>query len=535
MNNPVRPLRTMRVTLVAGLTLLLSCGTDQGARSGTLIAAIDSDPGHLNPAITTSGGVHTASEILYNGLLRFDSLSAPHPDLAESWQVLDEGRRVRFNLRQDVQWHDGAPFDAHDVVYSFREVLLQYHARTRASLTEVLEDVRAVDSHTVDFILTMPYGPLIQQLDVTESPILPAHLFEGTDPLTNPANRAPVGTGPFRFEGYGVGEIRYGANPAFFEGQPQLDGIVLRVIPDASTAVIALESGEIDWLWGVPGPDRARLQREEDIRLLETTRGAGGSNCVNTLTFNLDRTLVQDIRFRRALAHAVDRGQIVERVLYGGGKIAVAPISSGIPWAHRPGLPIPDHDPERAGALFQEMGWIEGPDGIRIARGVEGVGDGTPLRVDFTHMPGYSSYGDVLRAQVRTAGVDLRPRALEPAVFAETVFVERNFDTSVISYCNGPDPEVGVRRQYISSNIGPVPFSNGAAYRNAQVDSLFDAARSGQTLEERGRLYGQIQEIAVRDLPYFWLTESVSTRAYVARCSGFTGDGHFARSAKCEA
>jgi peptide/nickel transport system substrate-binding protein len=528
------PPRLTRTAAVLILGLACACApSDETRRSSILVVAIGSAPGHLNPAITTGGGVHTASELLYNGLLRLDALLVPQPDLAESWEVLDGGRRYRFHLRRDVRWHDGEAFGAEDVAYTLSEVLVQYHSRTRASLGAVLSDVQVIDEHTVDIVLDSPYAPLLQQLDVTEAPILPAHVFRGTDPLTNPANRAPIGTGPFRFEVFTSSEIRYAANEEFFDGRPALDGVVLRVIVDPGTSVIALESGEVDWLFGVPGPDLPRISAMNDIRLLETSRGAGGSNCVNTLVFNLERAPFSDVRMRRAIAHAIDRSQIVERVLFDAGHVAAAPISSGIPWAHRPGLQIPDHDPSAAEALLEEMGWVTGPDGMRVAEGVSGVADGTALEFDFTHMPGFVAYGDVLRAHLRRVGIALRPLTLEQASFAETVFVDRNFDTSIVSYCNGPDPEIGVRRQYISSNIGPIPFSNGAAYSNARVDSLFDAARAGSTLVERGRIYGEIQEIAVRDLPYFWLTESISIRAYRTRCTGFTGDGHYARTARC--
>ena len=119
-------------------------------------------------------------------------------------------------------------------------------------------------------------------------------------------------------------------------------------------------------------------------------------------------------------------------------------------------------------------------------------------------------------------------------VFVEVVFRERDFDTAMVSYCNGTDPEIGVRRQYDSAMIGPVPFSNAAGYRNDEVDSLFH--RAGTTIDpgERTRLYRQIQEIVARDLPYVWLVESLNARAHRTRCSGFGPSGHFAEAARCE-
>jgi len=136
---------------------------------------------------------------------------------------------------------------------------------------------------------------------------------------------------------------------------------------------------------------------------------------------------------------------------------------------------------------------------------------------------------------VGAVGVAVTQRPLEPAVFAPAVFKDRNFDTNVISYCNGPDPEIGVRRMYHSTQIGPAPFTNAAAYRSPQVDALFDEASRTVDRDRRSRLYRQIQEIVVQDLPYYWLVETLSTRAWPARCEGFKPwSGLFAEAAFCK-
>lgn len=124
-------------------------------------------------------------------------------------------------------------------------------------------------------------------------------------------------------------------------------------------------------------------------------------------------------------------------------------------------------------------------------------------------------------------------RPLEPAVFVDAVFTRRAFDMNIVSYCNMTDPEIGVRRMYVSSNIAPVPFSNASGYRNPTVDSLFDRARSLLDREERGRLYRRIQEILVEELPYYWLVETLSTRVHHPRCEGFSVYGRFAEAARC--
>ena len=526
----------MRFACVLLVCLLAACGREQARRDpDILVAALQNDPGHLNPAITTNGGVHTAASLLYDGLLKLDEDLTPKPALAEHWEVLDGGARYRFALRRDVRWHDGAPFTAADVKFTFDEMLLKYHARTRASLAPALLSIETPDSFTVEFRFKRPYAPLLQQLDEVEAPILPRHVYQGSDPLRSPANTHPVGTGPFKFVSYQPDrEIRYEANQSYFRGAPPMKGVVLRIVPDLSMQVVALEAGEIDWLFGVPGPERARLRRDPRVRLIQTQMSPGGSNCVTTVGFNLDRPWFRDVRVRRAIAHATDRQQFLERVAFGDGRVADAPIASGIAFAHATGLPLPAFDPTQASRLLRDAGWRRAAGGTTlVAHGVPGIRDGTPFVIAFKGLPGQTNIGDLLRAQLRVVGIDMRVQALEQGTFSQTVFTARDFDTAVASYCNGTDPEIGVRRQYVSASVAPVPFSNMAGYRNPVMDSLFDRAGSSLDREERRRLYRQIQELAVRDQPYLWLLESMNTRAYSARCRDFGTPAHFAATATC--
>ncbi|MDQ6612894.1 MAG: ABC transporter substrate-binding protein, partial [Gemmatimonadota bacterium] len=133
MNAAKRIYVLLYVFVAVSVAAISGCATDKrSGHSRVLVAAISGDPGHLNPAITTNGGVSAASSLLYDGLVTLDENLQPQPALATRWEVLDGGTRYVFHLRHGVQWHDGQPFDAGDVVYSFEQVLLKYHARTRA-------------------------------------------------------------------------------------------------------------------------------------------------------------------------------------------------------------------------------------------------------------------------------------------------------------------------------------------------------------------------------------------------------------------
>jgi peptide/nickel transport system substrate-binding protein len=539
---------SLGIAVVIVVLIASACGTPEResdaeatstpVRGGTLIAALTTEPAHLNPAITTAGEIHAASEVLYNGLLELNEKGEPEPDLAASLPTIEQdGAVFRFTLRDGVKWHDGQPFSSADVKFTFEEVLLKLHPRTSASMRPAFEGIETPDDRTVIFRFKQPYAPFLQQLDVTESPIIPKHLYEGSDPLTNPANIQPVGTGAFKFVSFAKGsEIRYERNPDYFKKDlPYLDELVMKIIPDPSARVLSLENGDVDWIADTPGVDLARLEQNEEITTAETNWNPGGSNCIMTITFNLDRPAFKDLRFRQAFASGLDRQQFVDQILFGQGRVADAPISSGIPWAHANRLDMPGFDRAKAESLLDEAGWKMEGEGARVARGVEGVPDGTRLSFGFLHFPTFVKYGELVRSQLAAIGIDVLQEPLDPAPFRERVFVRDDFDTAIISYCNGPDPEVGVRRMFHSSEIGAVPFTNASHFSDPQVDSLFNEAAREVDRTRRTPLYRQIQEIAVANMPYVWVVETTAVRSYSASCDGFKfHNGLFAEAASCE-
>lgn len=506
-------------------------------RGGTLVMALSSDPGHLNPAITTMGVTHEAAEPMFNGLLALDENLSPVPELAASWAVEQNGAVYRFTLASGVRWHDGTPFTSADVKFTFEELLLRFHGRARPSIRANLDSIDTPDDRTVVFRFKQPYAPFLRQLDVTEAPILPRHLYAGTDVEKNPVNMRPVGTGPFRFVSFEQGEINLVRNTEYFKPSlPLLDKVVMRVIPDAGTRVLALENGEVDWIHEREGfgPDSARLRAAPDIRTLAGPWTPGGANCVMTVSFNLDRPLLQDVRVRRAMAHALNRQRFFDSILFGQGAVATAPISSGIRWAHAGDLPVPRFDPSEAERLLDASGWKRQGGRHRVAESVPGVPVGTPLKIDFVLFPAFLQYGELLRQQLGVVGIDVELRPLDPTAFPGPVFRDRNFDTNLIRYCHGTDPEIGVRRLFDSREIGPTPFTNAAGYRNTKVDALLESASRSLDQEQRARLYRELQDIVVNDLPYLWIVETVGAWAHSDRCTGFrVHTGLFLESASC--
>jgi peptide/nickel transport system substrate-binding protein len=505
--------RVRFIAAILGGSCVAACG--QGATPGgsvptTLVVSLNGDPGAMNPAVTTSGNTHPVTDQIFNGLVGLDEALSPVPELAERWTVEEDGRAYRFALRRGVKWHDGQPFTSADVKFTFEEALLKYHSRTRAALQDLLERIDTPDDHTAIFRLRRPYSPLLQRLDVVEASIIPKHVYTGQDLLTGDATRHPIGTGPFRFVSYTPADrVVLERNRSYFRaGLPGVDRLVFRILPNAGTAVAALEKGEVDYVGGVAGPEVERLRKTPGIAVVSGTGGSGGSVCEDVLIPNLSRKPLDDLRVRRAIAMALDRQFIVDRVYFGQGRPATGPISHLLTWAYTPDVRQYPHDVAAAGRLLDEAGVRPGRAGERLA-------------ITFTHASTQQRLAQTVREQLKAVGITVNLETLDFNAAVDRVFVKKNFDVGMASYCNGADPDIGVRRVYVSSNIGPFPFSNGAGYRNPRIDELFDEASRFVDRDARRARYVEIQKILADDVPYFWIIDSEGLRAHRTAFSGF--------------
>ena len=477
--------------------------TAQPVRGGTIVIAASADPGQFNSAITTAGGTHFVADNLYNGLVFLDQQLNPQPDLADRWDISPDGKTYTFHLHPGVKWHDGVDFTSDDVKFSFEQVLLKFHARTKSGLEAVLDGIDTPDANTVVMRFKQPYGPLLQRVDVGEAPIVAKHIYAGEDPTKADANLKPVGTGPYKLAEYVKGDkVRMVRNDNYFKpGLPYLDEIDFRIIPQASTAVQALEQGEVDYIQGVPGPDLPRVRQNANIMLTQSGAGSGGSFCADTMFFNLSRPPLDKPEVRQAFAYGLDRDQILHEVYFDQGRVAKSAISADIGWATNPNVPQYTHDEAKANQLLDQVGLPRGADGVRFTS-------------TFVHATSYAKYGELMKQQLARLGININLQPLEVNTANDQEFIKKDFDLGFASYCNGPDPEIGVRRMYVSNNIGPILFSNGAGYKNNQMDQLWDQAASAVTRADRAKAYAQIQDIAARDLPYLPIVETLGYRAW---------------------
>ncbi len=488
--------------LFLALTIFSVSGrADAPQYGGSVVVAVSSDPGGLNPAVTTQGGVHLICGSIFSGLVAHDFNLNPVPDLAERWQVSPDGRTYTFYLATGAVFHDRVPLTSEDVRFTFEQMLLKYHSRTRTSIGDNLRRIITPDPHTVVFEFDRPYAAFLQLVDVTNAPIMPKHLYEGTDPLTNPHNTKPVGSGPFKFQEWVKGDhLTLTRNEKYFkQGKPYLDRVVYKVMPSAAMAAIAFEKGEVDYFLNPSPLDVARLQNMGGV--VVTDKGREGFATVETLIPNLTHRPLSDLRVRRAMAHAIDKDFLVDKLLFGMGAPATGPVSRLLGWAYNPNVERYEKNVALADQLLDEAGYARGADGIRF-------------RLKFVHASSYAKVAEAVRDQLRDVGIAVDLQMMEFSAAVDAVYIQKDFDLGFASFENGPDPDIGVKRTVVSSNIGPIPFSNGAGYRNPRVDELFALAASELDRGKRAAYYFEAQDIIVRDLPYFWLYEPKTASAY---------------------
>ncbi len=502
-----RYLRLAARPLFLALMLFGSALAQEPQYGGVVVVAVSDDPGGLNPAITTQGGVHLICGSIFSGLVAQDFDLNPVPDLATSWEVSPDGRIYTFHLAPNAEFHDGVPVTSEDVKFTFEQLLQKYHSRTRAALGDNLRQILTPDAHTVVFEFHRPYAAFLQLVDVTNAPVMPKHLYENTDPLINPRNTSPVGSGAFMFEEWTKGDhLSLVRNERYFKsGKPYLDRIVYKVTPSASTAAIAFENGEVDYFLNPSPLDIKRLEVMDGVTV--TDKGREGYATVETAVLNLNRAPLSDVRVRRAMAYAIDKNYIVEKLHFGIGKAATGPISSLLGWAYNPNVEKYEKNLELAGQLLDEAGYKRDSGGVRF-------------KLKAVYASSYSKVMEALRDQLREIGIEFDMQQMEFAAAVDAVYIKKDFDIGFASFENGPDPDIGVKRTVISSNIGPIPFSNGASYRNPRIDELFTLAASQTDRQKRAAYYFEAQEILLKEVPYLWLYEPNSGAAYNSNLQG---------------
>ncbi len=412
------------------------------------------------------------------------------PSVVQTADRLDEPE-ILFHLRPGVRWHDGQPFTAGDVEFTYRMLMSEEIASPRRSDYELIKKVEVIDPLTVKVVYRRLFSPCLSSWGTA---ILPKHLLDEKPSAwwAENYNRKPVGTGPFKFVEWKVNNyVRLVKNEDYFEGPPHLDAVVLRTIPDPVSIRLSFETREIDY-WSVE--PFAVEKFKHDFRFDVYSRLSPSYNYIG---WNLNRDLFEDVRVRQALAQAVDVQKIIQFIYYGNAEQSRG-IFPPMMWFANPNIRAFEYNPKNAEHLLDEAGWKKGPDGVRAK-------DGKPFAFKLITNNNNEERKDIatlVQNDFKKIGIQVDVLMYEWAVFITKFVNKMDFDAVVLGWSLGYDHD---QYQIWSSTQAKPERLNFVSYKNSQVDHLLDQARSEFDREKIKAACWELQKLIYGDQPYLFI------------------------------
>lgn len=489
------------LTLSLGFGLMASAAFAAPVSGGKANLIVQPEPPSIMIGITTNAPSLAVGGNIYEGLLRYDAKLQPMPSLAKSWEISPDGITYTFHLQDGVKWHDGQPMTSADVLFTINDFLMKTQPRHRNTMVRVAA-VSAPDAATIVFTLKGPFEPFIRSLSFATMPIVPKHIYEGTDYAANPANQAPIGTGPFKFAEWKKGSyIKLEKNKDYYvPGKPYLDELLYQIIPDGASRAVAFETGNVDI---VPGGSLENFDIARLAQLPNACRTDAGQeyNAPLSLLWMNNRTKPMDNpEFRQAINYALDREFAKDVIWNGYGKLATGPFSTLLPF-YSPQQPQYPFDPEKAKKLLKESGY-----------------DGKPLRLmPVPYGETWQRWAEAVKQNLSEVGIPVEIETSDVASVNQRLS-NWDFDLAFSFVYQYGDPAIGGDRHYRTSQIAKGnPFNNIAGYSNPEVDKLFDEAAVAYPAEKRQALYDKAQAKIQEDAPVAWLLELAFPIVYNCR------------------
>jgi len=469
-----------------------------------LIYHLSAEPATLNPITATDAYEGTVNNgNIYETLIeRNNETLELEPLLAESWEISEDKLKYTFKIKEGIKWHDGEPFTSEDVVFSYKTIMdPKVDTPQLRSYFQEIEDVKAIDDLTVEFTYARPYFLALEFCG--GMPIVPKHIFDTGDFNTNPAGRAPVGTGPYKFVKWTTGrEIILDKNQDYWGEKPKLNKIVFKIITDNTVAFQVLKRKELD----VAGLTPIQWERQTESPAFEENFDKLSYFTPNYsyIGWNSKKPFFADKDVRTALTHLVNRELILDKILYNLGAIVTNPFYINSPEYDKSIKPL-DYNPGKAEELLKKAGWIDHDgDGIRDK-------DGVKFAFEFL-IPGGSETGEkiatILKEELDNMGIQMDIRKTEWAVFTSRL-MERNFDAVTLAWSMGVESDP----YQIWSSTQAESGSNFVGFQNKQADKLIEQARTEFDRKKRKELYRQFSEIVHEEQPYTFLFCRKSTVA----------------------
>jgi peptide/nickel transport system substrate-binding protein len=462
---------------------------DDARYGGTLIILGEHEISSLSPD-DDGPWVHSAMTAqIFDGLVRMDEMFEAAPELAESYDISDDGLEYTFQLRQGVLFQDGEPFNSDDVRYTYEFHLDPENATVGHGTVSTIESVEAPDEYTAILHFAEPDASFLA-FGATFS-MLPEHYHSeiGEDAFKS----EPMGTGPFMVQEYRPAE--YTSLVAFedhWRGRPYLDELRMNIVPEGSVRALQIQTGEADSSVSPIGvEDNLELYDDQSITSYRTL-----SVPVNHMALNHTHPALGVTEVRQAMMHAIDRDTILEDIFFGAAVKATANLSPGLDFWYNPDVKQYDYDPDLAREMLDEAGWVEGADGIRER-------DGERLHFVLTLISGLATtHAETLQQYLAQVGIDMEIREAPISAIQDGLRQgEGGIDATLWLWSYGGWTGEPDSRYTMHSEA----FNNWNSWRNERIDELLAEGLRRTDPNDRKEVYDEIQEIVAEEVPMLFI------------------------------
>ncbi len=463
------------------------------AYGDNLVISSIGEPSNLIPMIASDSASHEIANFLYITVLEYDKDLEIVPYAAESFEVLDNGKHLKFKIREDIKWQDGADFTADDVKFTYDLLVNPATPTPYGGDFKNIKEFKQTGKYTFEVFYDTFYA---RSLISFMTAIMPKHILENEDIANTSFSRNPIGAGPFMLKDWQSGSrVTLEANPNYFRGRPYLNNIVYKIIPDQTTLLLEAQNRTIDYLSITP----QQYLRQTEGKVWEDywEKYKELSFSYTYFAFNHNNPLFKDKKIRQALSYAIDREAIVSSVLLGLGVPAFGPYKPET-WVYNENLSPYPFDKEKAIQMLEEEGWKLNSKGIREKDGQEFkfttlTNQGNDIRI---------KTATVLQSYFKDIGIEMNIRTVEWAAFMQEFVNKGNFDTLILSWNITQDPDIFDVWHSSNNHQGGLNFIN---FKNDEVDKAILAGRSTLDIEERKEAYDIFQEILHEEQPYLFL------------------------------
>lgn len=491
------------VVIIAGVLLgsqfFYSQKTLSPAIGGEYTEGLIGTPQLINPLYSLTSDIDTdLARLIYSGLMRYDSEEGLVPDLAESYEISEDGLVYTFTLRDDAKWHDGNSIRATDIIFTLNAIQnIEYRSPLQASFSDV--GISQIDDYTIQLTLIEPFAPFLSLLTVG---ILPSHIWGDIAPLNAPLselNKKPIGSGPYKFDKLvkdSKGNVRsYSLErfPDFYGGAPYIETLTFKFYSDLTSAVEALKNKNIEGLSYIPMDEVEELQDDNNLNLIFPYLQQ-----YTAAFFNLTKdNALSEKSVRNALALSTNKSAIIDVVLEGRGRAVESFILEGMIGMH-PELNTVEYDLDAARNALNEAGWE------LVENSTIRQKDGEPLILTLATLNTMElvAAAEEIKTQWSQAGVDIQINAVDSATFQTQILKNRDYDILLSGELYGIDPDPYA---FWHSSQSEFPGLNLSGFSNRRADEFIEVGRSATSVEDRAQAYKDLQEIIVGEIPAVFL------------------------------